>query len=239
MSTQGAQPPLQERSSCPQCKSKITSDAKFCPNCGEKLLQDQETVSSKPSEESRLKQQHWIRTPKSLLDWTQSVANVAQVLALILAGIWAYNKFYESERPSLEPHLSSIVALKWRNVPGVKSTCEAEVAITLENTGKASADITDTTISVWLTPFKGDFKEPQVVDEGELTAGTPLFQKTLTQSYLVGHFPPGVKAEEDLNFWIPRNTGQIAYVDVEFTSKKKMNHPPGGSDWDYVCNVRE
>jgi hypothetical protein len=241
MSTPVSQSAPQELPSCPQCKANIAPGSKACPQCGKSLLPEkvpekEVTPPSKPVEGSQAQQpQGW--RPKTLLEWTQSVANVAQVLALIVAGMWVCVTFYKSEWPGLEPHLSSRVALKWRDVPAVKSACEAEVAITLENAGKVSADTSGMTVSVWLAPFKEDFKKPKVVDESTLKAGTPFFKKTLTQSYLVGHFPPGVKAEEDLNFWIPQNAGQIAYVDVAFTSKQKMKYPLVASDWDYVCNV--
>lgn len=58
--------------------------------------------------------------------------NVVEVLALIVAGLWAYTQFHETESPSLELRSFSNSKLTWFEISD-PTYCAGELSISIKN----------------------------------------------------------------------------------------------------------
>jgi hypothetical protein len=173
---------------------------------------------------------------KPIESWTKSLSHIAQVLALILAGIWTYKSFWETERPSLEPHLTSTADIAWNKVPK-KGFCEAVLDVTLENIGKRSVDVTEMRIRGWLidTPVPaGD--DPAFFPYDQVQRGHQFFDQTFNSGYLIDHYPPGAKVEDSFTWYFKEKLTKGAYWQVTFVTKDHIRYNAESAVGDFVCN---
>ena len=230
--------PAKDSFVCLKCNGEIPAGGKFCLNCGVAIDSSASREVPAQAQPSTSRKQHRPdRYPKNLLQWTLVLSHSAQVLALILAGIWTYKTFYESELPMLERHLSTHARLEWKQIPGTKSGCLSELTITVKNTGKSSVDINAVNVAVWMRPFAISAKTPELVDEKKLMQSEPFFKEQITEGYLVRHYPPGAQVEQTMDWWMPKSPGQIMLADVSLISNQEMKYGAKSTDWDYVCKA--
>lgn len=169
--------------------------------------------------------------------WTESLSHVAQILALLLAGFWAYKTFGESEKPVLEPHLTARADISWSELPNANDRCQGIVDLSLENIGKRAVDITAFTIDGWITEIPERRDSPSFIDDNDLKkVGTNFFHQTFTSGYLLGHFPPGVNAEDSFTWEFKNQPSKVAIWEITFTPREDTKYSAGAFVSDFVCN---
>ena len=169
--------------------------------------------------------------------WADTISKVAQVLALVLAGIWTYKTFYESEKPGLERRLSTSIARTWAAIPNDRDRCEVTLDVDVENTGKQAVDVTSVTIAGWISdrlPQKSG--TPQFFDSRDVEAGQKFFDKSVDSPILVGHFPPGSTRTDAFVWYFKNEPGKVALWKVKLTTSKPTQFGTSGYLWDYVCS---
>jgi hypothetical protein len=176
------------------------------------------------------------RNERSIRRWSSSFSNIAQVIALVLVGIWGVTKFVAMEAPGLERHLKTGIDIGWMKIPEVTDRCLAKLTLTLENTCKKTIDITKVDVDGWLSAVPGK-EHPSFVPEDELQQGDHFFQGSMPASnYLMGPLAPGAKAETSLLFTLKNDSTKRVFWKATFTTKQKMNYVAWAADWDFDCN---
>ena len=143
--------------------------------------------------------------------WSQTINNYAQVIALIIAGIWAYSVFIQKEAPSLEPRASTDSTLTWTRVRNSED-CEAQFWVHLANVGAVSFDVNQVTIKGWRfkrqasTEFATyldldtvQLEENRVISETYPAGNGKSEEKT--RLFMIGHYPPSQEYSNTLS-WI-------------------------------------
>src|ERR1700676_190087 len=91
---------------------------------------------------------------EAVAKWTSGLVNVAQTIAIVIAGIWTYQKFIKMETPSLQPRPAIITELHW-SPSGQLDSCRANFVVTVRNDGKTLFTVENVLVRIW------DFKLPQ------------------------------------------------------------------------------
>lgn len=87
------------------------------------------------------------------------VKNIVEILAIVIAGLWAYSKYIEIERP-MELRTSSVSELQWYKTPE-KNNCMGRLGLTVKNIGTKPFRIDRVVVQAWLldkTAFSNPFK---------------------------------------------------------------------------------
>lgn len=173
---------------------------------------------------------------KYVLDATRTVAEIG---ALLVAGLWAYSKFAEGERPSLETRGQLESTLRWYPVASA-DYCLGQFAVSLTNIGQTSLDIDRVRLRVWIAPFlQPDISKPVVfIDTTKFQDGTPLLDIDLGKRSLVGHYPPHVRSQFDYVFMAYKAEASVAVVRLDAITPGRR-HEFTESRWEEVCGSRE
>jgi len=235
---------IKEARTCTKCGSPLEGDSQPCRKCATTLADSTKPLDAARPTEAELQQIRGLlswctRNERPIRRWSLVVTNVAQVIALSVVGIWTMERFKQSEEPRLEPHMQTSVALDWVRVPKVADECEAELSVKLENIGSQAIDITGMHIKGWLSSTPRQKEDSRIVPEDELKQGEPFFNQPVATGYLVGHFPPGVRANDTLIFRFKNAPAKRAMWEVTFDTTKKMVYSPKGEYWDFVCNYKK
>ncbi len=162
--------------------------------------------------------------------------NVAEVVALIVAGLWAYTQFHETEGPSLELRSLSESKLVWFEVFD-PIYCAGEFSISIKNIGKKSFDLKTATIRIWLLDVPPLGQMVSYVDTNDFLAKQPTFEKRFSDAEklpLLTHFPPGTEASYDFTFSFKfdkkdRKIAQFGFIGNGSGLELQQ------SRWDYLC----
>jgi hypothetical protein len=220
--------PQPERS-CARCKYPLPFDAKFCSNCAYPLNDAWMPPSARP---------RFLGRHPAVKEWTSLLNKAAQILAIVVAGLWTYKTFSEADQPSLEPHLAASADVDWFPVLSPRA-CEGNVKISLENIGKKSVEVTEVRLRGWIAdiPSGANLSTPRLYSDEDLEkAGQIFFDKTFNSGYLLGHFPPGAKSEDTFNFLFRKQPTKEALWVVEFKTTERLKYPAMATANDYVCN---
>lgn len=117
--------------------------------------------------------------------------NTAEVIALIVAGIWAYTQFKETVSPSLEIRGFSESDIVWYQTPE-PNHCLGRFGVSIKNIGKKAFDINNATMRVWLVNPPPSGQAMTYLDPKQFQTGKPFFEKSFTDSKnqsLLGRFP--------------------------------------------------
>lgn len=82
----------------------------------------------------------------------ETLKNVVEIGALIIAALWAYSRFNLGEKPSLAPRLELTTTLEWEKRANPQE-CFAIFGATLKNIGKVSFTVEDYRIRAWRLPI--------------------------------------------------------------------------------------
>lgn len=169
---------------------------------------------------------------KQGLDATRTVV---EIIALVVAGLWAYSKFAETEKPSLETRGRMESTLKWYPVAS-PTHCLGQFAVSLTNIGQTSIDIDRVRLRIWVVPFPPADQTNAVtyVDTTKFQDGTAVLDRDMGMRSLVGHYPPNVHSQFDYVFLTRKTGSSVAVVRLDART-------PGGrhefteSRWEEVC----
>ena len=166
--------------------------------------------------------------------------NIVEILAILIAGIWAVYVFIVKDRPSLQPRALLDTTLAWED-EGPR--CIATAMITFDNASPAEIDIVRSTVTGRIIPFEAlpsapaaliDFKS-LLQSKGVWTL--PALPGGGEMDNLVGHFSPGAKAGHSIQWLIRRpapNREEWLYVEAKMEDRR--GHVWTSGRWDYLCN---
>ena len=169
--------------------------------------------------------------------WTDTASKFAQILALILAGLWTYRTFYESEAPDLEARLDISSSVVWGEVPGSDGTCEAVVNVKVENTGKRAVDVTGMKVVGFISDIPKTAEKASYISAASVERGDQFARESdkFLSKPLIGHFPPHASRNDSFVWYFKKQPAKIASWRFIFDTKQSLPSNNGAYNWDYLC----
>jgi len=160
-----------------------------------------------------------------------------EVCAIPAAGYWAYTRFSEDEKPSLEKRADVNGQLEWSKRSA--TTCEVLYALEFQNIGKLPIEVARVRLRAWYLKDIRDTKvdKPvQYLDPMAMRDGDPLL--TLDTPRLAGHYGPGEKGKEGLSFIVNRlPEKRVLFMAELWAAEQAKEEQPTWTDWrhDWIC----
>jgi hypothetical protein len=113
---------------------------------------------------------------QSKKDLSEVIKNYAQIVAVVIAGIWTQHVFSQKESPNLEPRGSAHSEIKWIKENG-PSEFTVLFNVTLENIGVTPFNISKIQVRGW--EFSSDTKDGNFTyyDYERITSAPPFFDR--------------------------------------------------------------
>jgi hypothetical protein len=182
-----------------------------------------------------------------LKEFVDIIKATVEIIAIVLAGCWAYYTFGLKDKPALEKRIKIESELAWNGARGT-ATCEAEHEVNFENIGSVPIDIAKVRIRAWLFPsvtLKRD-ERARYLDVNSVLANTSPF---FTEEYdankttsavlwapLLAHYPPGTAWKQSFQFAMKRAPESWALFLVEIYEKGHGDKPFDSTyQWGPVC----
>jgi hypothetical protein len=179
--------------------------------------------------------------------WSETFKNIAQIIAIILAGIWTYYTFIRKESPALEARADATSTLHWNAVGGT-GECEAQFRVDIDNNGAAAFDISKIQVQGWIFD---KIKEPgkiatyldlaQIQKKGNLIFDTtysydPKPRGSEVSAPFVGHYPPGKKFGHSFEWVFDQANNKWAFFRADFfVNGEERNAKWHTGAWGRVC----
>jgi hypothetical protein len=167
--------------------------------------------------------------------FVDSVCKVITAIALIVAGVWAYQKFIREEAPILEIRARTTSRILWD--PIGSDACSALFDVKLENIGTTLFTIRRVDVEGWLTQRKLDAGQTaRVFDVQALEKTQPFYKQSFTTGSFVARFPAGTWDRDTFEWWLRRPTddSQLLYLKISFVDDRDQVMA-FESDWDVIC----
>src|SRR5215510_5827043 len=151
-------------------------------------------------------------TPEGRLNKIATVVEIAknavQILAIFIAGYWAYHRFDIGERHSIAGRLQvRSQEIDWFNAPDPEF-CFGKLEISVSNISKQNVSIDSIKVSVSIAPVPPD---QAYIDPKKLTGATvPLDVPPITTGSLIGPLGPDIEMSDAYVFKLRRDPGKIA-----------------------------
>ena len=136
------------------------------------------------------------------MKWAELCKVLVEIVAVIVAGWWAYSRFFAGEAPSLEERGKTESSLSW---VFDNDRCTALFGVSVKNIGKRAFDITKIDVRVWLVPVSEGKNEIYLLDPFEIMKKEATFTRELSPDTFISHYPPDGEWHEDFAFSIPRD----------------------------------
>src|ERR1700734_1616659 len=102
---------------------------------------------------------NWLANDK-LNKAVDTISKVVQMIAILVAGWWAYNQFFITVKPGLELRGDVNTELNW-NKSSDPTDCQVGLVVSLDNTGLSSFDVTWIGVRGWLYTSDPKLKGPK------------------------------------------------------------------------------
>lgn len=182
-------------------------------------------------------------------DITEILKNAAQILAIVIAGIWTYYLFGQKEAPSLEPRADVYSSLSWQN-KGEDSTCRAVFNVVFHNTCNTSFDVSKILLRGWLfdklTENKNgiaflDIDSIQNSGDNFFNKTYPAINNSKSSSNInpfIIHYPPDASYNHSFEWEIKNMKDKWICFKIEFYINGENDRPKWmAASWDQVCNI--
>lgn len=157
---------------------------------------------------------------------TDSLTKWAQILALIVAGYWAYTRYVRVDKPSLEPTGSVELNVEQYG----EDACRVRIEITIKNIGHTSFDIDTLHIDGWRSETGHPTDEkPFYFSLNNMKEGQQVLNETPNDLILNQHFPAGSSANQDFTFEFKQLKG-LYMIEADAYDKHDDLHF-GGTKW--------
>jgi hypothetical protein len=142
------------------------------------------------------------RPSVEIKEWVDVVNKVAQIVALIAAGLWGLWLFSKTTGPGLVPRVTVDTQIIWTPF-GSSGDCQADITVTVKNPGANTIEIHGVTLRIWLQDLVGRDSHggtqilppsegrPTVIDTSTIENRTPdyegssgLLEDDLAERYL-------------------------------------------------------
>ena len=168
------------------------------------------------------------------------VKTVLEIIAIIVAGWWAYTRFTEEDAPSLVTRADLQGSLNWYDYS--KDECQAEYEVEFRNIGKKLIDVAQVRISAWSLVEPIDStppKEVRLLDPLEIMSELPLVEPKDTDR-LKHIYAPDERDTHGFSFIVKRSPGKKVLFKVDLWRKEdieKGRQEPYWSHWrwDWAC----
>jgi hypothetical protein len=158
---------------------------------------------------------------------------ILEIISIPVAAWWAFTRFAEGERPSLEYRADVQNDVTW--VARSPNDCIAHYDVTIKNIGKTSFDVTSGQIGVWTFDDLGPFSRIDYIDPYKLMERKKPVRQVEVKGDLLGHYAPDVSASRGFTFGVERKPGDVILFSFEAQSAKKSQPPWHGFSLEYVC----
>jgi hypothetical protein len=169
---------------------------------------------------------------------TEITKGIVEILALIVAGLWAFSNFQEMEKPSLELRGHSESVTKWYPLPD-QNHCLGSFSVSFKNIGKKAIDFNSATMRIWIIEQPPLGKAITYLDPAYFESGKPTYEKLFSfktdKNGLLGHFPPDAAGQTDFTFNFTKQTSnKIAFFSFEANGQGMKIRE---RRWSYVCDL--
>jgi hypothetical protein len=156
---------------------------------------------------------------------------VAQAIAVVVAGAWAYWTFGLSEAPKLVPRLALSGGIKQYQFEDHPNHCDLEISASVTNTGNTTVEVKDVYVRVWFFDFPVAAEDFTFIDFADLEKHAPdwelpaaadaplvrVYAPESTYNYSYDVFAPFPK-KSWVYFKVTANTDVQALNDTAFRS---------------------
>lgn len=168
--------------------------------------------------------------------WTEIGKNVAEVIALIVAGWWAYDHFWKTEAPGLGERFVVSSEIKFFPAP-TPDSCLVAFQVRAKNIGKVDVDITRAALRVWVVPFPTlDRKSrPAFINLERLIKGAKLSREIeVGEHSILGLYRGDVQFTDDYVFALTKEPGSVVVFTLEMYAGDRL--AANDYRWDFVCD---
>ena len=163
---------------------------------------------------------------------------VLEILAIIIAGLWAITLYLNYDAPSNVTRADLQGDLKW--YPRSKEVCEAEYEVEFKNIGRIPIDIGRVQLSVFpmdRLDHLPEGKKVGLIDPMQAISGPPFIQAPTDRMNAM--YSPDERDVEGFSFIVKRAPGTLILFQVEVWKKEDgavSNAKPWRDfRWDWVC----
>jgi hypothetical protein len=164
-------------------------------------------------------------TKKGFHQWVDTANKLLQIVAIVIAGCWAWIGFQQTVAPGLEPklgisselHWASLQSLPGRNARRTAENCQGSLQIKVNNPGKRAFDVTKVTIRGWLIPLDQQELQQQLAQ-----------RKILNLDWVRTKFPPFY--DSDLSYTHEKDGKSVDENDEDYVSWDLRDHYSEGVD---------
>ena len=183
-------------------------------------------------------------------DITEIIKNLAQVIAILIAGIWTYYLFGQKEAPGLEPRADAVSSLLWQLTED-ENFCRAVFNVKFVNNGNSSYDISKVHIRGWhFGSIKDSVSDLSYFDIAEIQkTGEKIFDKVYenTESKIKGnvllpfinHYSPGSSYNHSFEWEVKNIQNKWICFKIDFYKDKEDKPEWTAASWDLICNAKE
>lgn len=164
---------------------------------------------------------------------------ILEILAILLAGVWAITLYWYYDAPSNVPRADLNGSLSWSKHS--KDVCEAEYIAEFKNIGRVSVEVGRARLSAFPMPRLDELPADRVIkliDPENAISGPPLIQEETKR--LNKNYRPDERDEEGFTFIVKRSRGSLMLFKLDVWDKahsEDVNAKPTWRDfrWDWVC----
>lgn len=168
---------------------------------------------------------------------TEIIKSIVEIIALIVAGLWAFSNFQETEKPSLESRVHSESVMEWFQLP-TPNHCLGSFGVRFKNIGKKAIDFKSATLRVWIMKQPPLGKIITYLDPADYQSEKPIYERSFSSDTdkigLLGHFPPDTEAQTDFTFSFEKQTSKVALFSFESNGQGMKIRE---RRWSYVCDL--
>lgn len=169
-------------------------------------------------------------------DVLEIVRTIVEIVALIVAGIWAYSKYLDIEKPLLALRLKSNSDLGWYQTRQPDS-CLARFGVVFKNIGTTPIQIDRVTIRAWIIDIPLSAKPMTYIDPLSLIDKMPTIEKQFADTKaggLLGSYPVDVEKQIDFNFIFKKQESKVALFSA-YAAGPGMTVEE--SRWSFICDL--
>jgi hypothetical protein len=173
---------------------------------------------------------------EAVKSYLELVKYLVEITAIIVAGLWAYSKFVEVEKP-MQLRTSSTSDLGWYRTPK-EDTCMGRLGVTIKNIGTKPFHIDKVIVQAWIVDksfLSQTFKFISLDKEKKSLLNEEQFDaKRLTS--LIGKYAVDENNQQDFTYLMKNNQGSVAYFLFKATGE---NIDIQEGRWGFICDYKD
>lgn len=135
---------------------------------------------------------------------------IVEITAIIIAGIWTYQKFINIDVDLIKPRIESKSSLIWSNSTE-ENACYADMEISIKNVGVTAFKVNKLSIDVWTFYQNPPECEVCYYDMASNISGDPTEQHNETDGVLATKYGPSEASHNTYTFRFKRDKNKTAY----------------------------